>query len=52
MEKVVQKIFILMEDVCIALEKIMNKSNIGQTYHISTNEFISIKKLCLKIKNI
>ncbi len=47
-----ERSFILMEDVCIALEKIMNSSNIGQTYHISTNKFISIKKLCLKIKKI
>ena len=47
-----ERSFILMRDVCVALEKIMNKAKTGHTFHISTNEFISIKKLCLRIKKI
>ncbi len=47
-----ERSFILMRDVCVALEKIMNSAKTGHTFHISTNEFISIKKLCLKIKKI
>ena len=47
-----------MEDVSNALFKILKKGKIGSTYHISTNEFISIKKLVniiqkkLKKKNL
>jgi dTDP-glucose 4,6-dehydratase len=42
--------FILMEDVNRALYKILfDRNNAGQTYHISTNQFISIKKLVFKI---
>ena len=50
--------FIFMEDVSNALFKILKKGKIGSTYHISTNEFISIKKLVniiqkkLKRKNL
>ena len=47
-----ERSFILIKDVCVALEKIMKSAKMGQTFHISTNEFISIKKLCLKIKKI
>ena len=38
-----------MKDVCDALFQIMNKGVIGETYHISTNNFVSIKSLCNKI---
>lgn len=38
--------FIYIEDVNSALMNIIKKGKIGQTYHISTNEFVSIKKLC------
>ncbi len=41
--------FIYMKDVCDALFQIMNKGVIGETYHISTNNFVSIKSLCNKI---
>ena len=41
--------FIYMLDVCDALYKIMKKGITGNTYHISTNKFISIKSLCEKI---
>ena len=42
--------FILMEDVNNALYKILfDKNNVAQTYHISTNQFISIKDLVIKI---
>lgn len=38
--------FILMDDVNEALYKILiDKKNVGETYHISTNKFISIKNL-------
>lgn len=38
--------FIHIDDVSEALLKILiHKNNIGETYHISTNEFVSIKKL-------
>jgi len=47
-----ERSFIFMKDVCAALEKIMYKSKLGETYHISTNEFISIKNLCIKISKI
>ena len=38
--------FIYIEDVNNALMNIIKKGKIGQTYHISTKEFVSIKKLC------
>jgi dTDP-glucose 4,6-dehydratase len=41
--------FIHIQDVCDALFKIMKKGIIGDTYHISTNKFISIQNLCNKI---
>lgn len=42
--------FIYMDDVCVALEKILfDPKNVGQTFHISTNRFISIEFL---VKNI
>ena len=42
--------FILMEDVNTALYKILfDKNNVAKTYHISTNRFVSIKDLVLKI---
>lgn len=47
-----ERSFILMKDVCVALEKIMHKSKLGETFHISTNEFITIKNLCIKISQI
>ncbi len=38
--------FIFMDDVSVILYKILkDKNNIGQTYHISTKKFVSIKKL-------
>jgi len=37
--------FIYMEDVCIATEKLMLHGTSGETYHISTDELISIKDL-------
>ena len=45
-----ERSFILIKDVCVALEKIMKSAKMGQTFHISTNEFISIKKLCKNFK--
>lgn len=44
--------FIFIEDVCNALEKIMKKGKPGDTIHISTNKFISIKNICKKIYKI
>lgn len=45
--------FIFMDDVSEILFKILiDKNNIGQTYHISTKKFISIKELVLKILKI
>ena len=41
--------FIYMQDVCEALYKIIFLGKIGNIYHISTNQFISIRELCLKI---
>jgi dTDP-glucose 4,6-dehydratase len=38
-----------MQDVCEALYKIIFLGKIGNIYHISTNQFISIRELCLKI---
>ena len=37
--------FIYIEDVCDAIYRIIQKGIIGETYHISTNKIISIKKL-------
>jgi dTDP-glucose 4,6-dehydratase len=42
--------FIFIEDVNNALMKIIKQGKIGQTYHISTKEFISIRKICETIK--
>lgn len=44
--------FIHISDVSNALLKIVKKGTIGQTYHISTNEYISIKDLVKKICSI
>ena len=45
--------FIFMDDVSEILFKILiDKKNIGQTFHISTKKFISIKKLVLTILKI
>ena len=45
--------FIHINDVSNALYKILfDKKNIGETYHISTKEFISIKNLVKKIHKI
>ena len=44
--------FIHMQDVCEALYKIIFLGKIGNIYHISTNQFISIRALCLKILKI
>ena len=42
--------FIYIDDVCFILEKILfDKYNAGETYHISTNQFITIKNLVLMI---
>ncbi len=41
--------FIHIDDVSRALLKILINGKIGDTYHISTNNFISIKNLVLKI---
>jgi len=41
--------FIHIHDVCDATWKIMKGGNNGDTYHISTNEIISIRKLVEKI---
>ena len=38
--------FIHIDNVSSALYKIIKKGKIGDTYHISTDEFISIKNLC------
>ena len=45
--------FIFMNDVSEILYKILfDKKNIGETFHISTKQFISIRKLVLKILKI
>ena len=45
--------FIFMNDVSTILYKILkDKKNIGQTYHISTKKFVSIKKLVTLILKI
>ena len=41
--------FIYMDDVSMALSSIILGGKIGETYHVSTNEFISIKNLVKKI---
>ena len=42
--------FIFMNDVSEALYKILLRGKIGDTYHISTNRFVSIKDLVIKIQ--
>ena len=44
--------FIFIEDVSSATYKIIQKGIIGETYHISTNKFISIKNLVKKINKM
>lgn len=45
--------FIFMDDVSAILYKILlDKKNVGQTYHISTKKFVSIKNLVLLILKI
>ena len=44
--------FIHIDDVCEALNLIIKKGKIGETYHISTNKIISIKKLVYKILSV
>lgn len=44
--------FIYIEDVCEALLKIIQIGKVGETYHISTNHFVTIKNLCEKISRI
>tara|TARA_B100001063_G_C16769584_1_gene560779 strand:- start:2670 stop:3668 length:999 start_codon:yes stop_codon:yes gene_type:complete len=45
--------FIFMDDVSDILYKILlDKKNVGQTYHISTKKFLSIRKLVLLILKI
>jgi dTDP-glucose 4,6-dehydratase len=43
--------FIHMNDVSIATKKIALNGKVGETYHISTNEMISIHDLVMKIAN-
>ena len=44
--------FIHINDVNKALYKLLYRGKIGETYHISTDEFITIKKLCILIAQI
>ena len=44
--------FIFMDDVSEATYLLSQKGKIGETYHISNNEFISIKKLVLEISKM
>lgn len=44
--------FIHINDACDAVFEILRKGNIGQTYHISTNSFITIKDLVKKINKL
>ena len=44
--------FIFMDDVSEATYMLSQKGKIGETYHISNNEFISIKKLVLLISKM
>ena len=41
--------FIFIDDVSKALMLLLNRGKIGKTYHISTNNFISVKKLVSKV---
>ena len=44
--------FIFIDDASEATLKIMNKGKIGETYHISTNKFISIYALVFKLSKL
>ncbi len=44
--------FIHIDDVCSATYLAMTKGKIGQIFHISTNDYISIKKLLSKIAKL
>ena len=44
-----ERSFIHIDDVSDATFRVMNKGNAGETYHISTNEKISIKDLVWKV---
>ena len=44
--------FIFMDDVSEATYVLSQKGRIGETYHISNDEFISIKKLVLEISKM
>jgi dTDP-glucose 4,6-dehydratase len=44
--------FIYIEDVCEALFKIIKNGSINNTYHISTDELISVKSLILSIAKL
>ena len=44
--------FIHITDVNNALYKILNKGKVGETYHISTNKFISLKELTNEIATL
>ena len=44
--------FIHINDVCEATYLAMRKGVLGSIYHISSNEYVSIKKLLLKISKI
>ncbi len=47
-----ERSFIHMDDVSDATYRILKDGNVGQTYHISTNELISIRELVRKICNL
>ena len=49
MEEELQKEILFMEDVCSATYLLMKKGVIGEYYHISGNELISIRELVTKI---
>ena len=44
--------FIFMDDVSEATYLLSQKGKIGETYHISNDEFISIKKLVFEISKM
>ena len=44
--------FIHINDVSTAIDSIIKRGRIGETYHISTEEFVSIKQLVLKISKL
>jgi dTDP-glucose 4,6-dehydratase len=44
--------FIFIDDSSRATLKIMNKGKIGETYHISTNEFLTINMLVVKLSKL